>query len=187
MADEQHTDESLMLRYQAGDSLAFELLYKRFKTMLYRYLVKQCNHLEQAEELFQEVWLKVIKARKQYERRASFRTYLFHIAHNCIIDHYRRNASAELLSYEDTDSPQASINHTETGPEDIVEGEKLTLKLINLIESLPAAQKEVFLLKHEAGMDLNEIAKTVNVNTETAKSRLRYAMGKLKTGIKEYL
>lgn len=187
MAEERQSDEQLMLQYQAGDAKAFAILYHRYKTMLYRYLIKQCGAVDQAEELFQDIWFKIIKARKRYVQSATFRTYVFHIAHNRLIDYYRRNATAELLSYEENKFETESINLKEPGPEALVDGEKLAQKIVELVDDLPAAQKEVFLLKHEAGLELDEIASSINVKIETAKSRLRYAMGKLRQGIGKYL
>ena len=99
-------DEELMSRYRFGDAGAFEVLYKRHKGPLYRYLLRQCGAAAQAEELFQDVWFKVIRARERYEARAKFTTYLYHLAHNRLIDHYRRARTGVPISYnDDPDEP----------------------------------------------------------------------------------
>src|SRR5437868_13394265 len=83
-------DAALMLRYRNGDSRAFEILYQRHKGPLYRYLQRMCRNPEVANDLFQEVWGKVIASRERYEVRAQFNTFLFRIAHNAAIDYFRR-------------------------------------------------------------------------------------------------
>src|ERR1700754_4130647 len=87
---EAESDTSLMLRYRDGDARAFELLYKRHKGPLYRYLQRTCHNPEGANDLFQEVGSKVIASRERYEVRAQFNTFLFRIAHNGAIDYFRR-------------------------------------------------------------------------------------------------
>ena len=87
--DNAAPDEELMNRYRDGDAHAFEVLYTRHKGPLYRYLLRQCGAAALAEELFQDVWMKLIRARERYEARAKFTTYLYHLAHNRLIDHYR--------------------------------------------------------------------------------------------------
>ena len=84
-------DSALMLRYRDGDVAAFEALYRRHKDPLYRYLVRLSSNRDTAEDVFQEVWSKIIKARRNYRPTAKFTTFLYRVAHNCFIDHIRRN------------------------------------------------------------------------------------------------
>ena len=84
-------DSALMLRYGDGDLDAFEQLYSRHKDPVYRYLLRLSGHAETAEDVFQEVWGKIIKARSSYRPTAKFTTFLYRVAHNCFIDHVRRN------------------------------------------------------------------------------------------------
>ena len=97
--DNAAPDEELMNRYRDGDAHAFEVLYTRHKGPLYRYLLRQCGAAALAEELFQDVWMKLIRARERYETRAKFTTYLYHLAHNRLIDHYRRAKAGVPISY----------------------------------------------------------------------------------------
>lgn len=85
-------DGELMLRYARGDMHAFETLYRRHRGALYRYLTSHTRNTDTANDLFQEVWSKIIASRTRYEPRAAFRTYLYRIARNCFIDHCRRCA-----------------------------------------------------------------------------------------------
>src|ERR1700748_3853602 len=85
-------DGELMLRYARGDLRAFEMLYQRHRGGLYRYLARHTRNPESANDLFQEVWSKVIATRERYEPRAKFQTFLYRIAHNCFVDYCRRAA-----------------------------------------------------------------------------------------------
>src|SRR5215207_7311153 len=89
--DPHATDEELMLAYARGSADAFETLYRRHKAPLYRYLVRQCRDPATAEELFQDIWANIVRARQSYTVAARFTTYLYHLAHNRLIDHYRRS------------------------------------------------------------------------------------------------
>jgi RNA polymerase sigma-70 factor, ECF subfamily len=189
----QRSDEALMLAYQAGDAAAFEALYGRWRGRLFRYLVHQCGNNARAEELYQDIWLKVVGARQHYEVAAKFSTWLFRIAHNRLIDHWRASGrQTEMLSsYEDDDDPPsderpelaAPLDET---PERLLERRDLTERMAAAIGSLPAAQRETFLLVEEGEMTLEEIAATTGTSRETAKSRLRYALTKLRAELKDW-
>jgi len=172
-----------MLGYRDGDTGAFELLYGRFKGPLYRYFLRQCRIPALAEELFQDVWLNLVRARERYEVRAKFATYLFHLAHNRLIDHYRRQANSLPASYAQDmsfdDVPDGRLVAAETQ----LDLKRQAARLKELIGGLPEAQREAFLLREEAGLSLEDIADVTGVNAETAKSRLRYAVAKLRRGL----
>lgn len=175
-----------MLAYRDGDSRAFESLYTRHKSPLYRYLVRQCREPAVAEELFQDVWMNLIRARTRYEVQARFTTYLYRLAHNRLIDHYRRGRSGIPVSYDD--DPDDPLIERLAGPEamrpDVQAGRTQDVqRLFALLAALPEAQREAFLLREEAGLTLEEIAAATGVATETAKSRLRYAVAKLREGM----
>lgn len=178
-------DQALMTAYRGGDAGAFEILYRRHKGPVYRYLLRQCNNPAIAEEIFHEAWLGLIKAKDRYEPTAKFTTYLYHLAHNRLIDYYRRQAAGIPISYDDDPEPlmenQADVAEHE--PENELDRQRLGKKLLGLIAELPDAQREAFLLREEAGMSVEEIAVATGVNAETAKSRLRYAIAKLRSGM----
>ena len=94
----ESSDEELMLGYRDGDAGAFDVLYARHKGGLYRYLHRQCRDAAAAEELFQDVWMNLIRARTGYTVQAKFTTYLYRLAHNRLIDHYRKNSQAAISS-----------------------------------------------------------------------------------------
>ncbi len=170
-------DENLMLSYGQGDADAFEVLYRRHKGPLYRYVMRQCGP-QYADELYQDIWLNVINARQAYAVKAGFRTWLYRIARNRIIDHYRRQRIRAVEAAPGTLSQLTGPAQNE--PENRLESGKRQELLMNAIQALPRDQKEAFLLKEEAGLSVREIAQTTGVTFEAAKSRLRYAFDRLK-------
>lgn len=177
------TDETLMLRYRDGDSHAFERLYARHKGALYRYLLRQCGNPSVTEELFQDVWLKIIKARAGYTVQAKFTTWLFQVAHNRLIDHYRTTARRVLTAFEDCSTLESIANGHHVQPEQQEDRRRQVQRLLELVAELPEPQREAFLLREEAGLSLEAIAEATGVSRETAKSRLRYALAKLRQGL----
>ena len=172
-------DGELMLRYARGDMRAFETLYRRHRSALYRYLVRQAHNTETANDLFQEVWSKVIASRERYEPRAQFRTFLYRIAQNCFIDYCRR-ASVRNESNGSDDSWESHLPASEQDrPDTRAEQAQLTARYRAALAALPNEQRDVFLL-YESGLSLEEIATLSAVGAETAKSRLRYAVAKLR-------
>lgn len=181
---ESISDEALMQRYRDGDIPAFELLYARHKGPLYRYFARQIGP-GAAEELFQDVWMNVIRARVRYRATAKFTTWFYRLAHNRLIDHYRRVRAALPVSYTDGDDGVID-NVPDTPlcePDNALDRRRLAGHLLAALGDLPEAQREVFLLREESGLSLEEIAAITEVNVETAKSRLRYALDKLRTAL----
>ena len=180
------SDEELMNRYREGDATAFEVLYRRHKGPLYRYMLRQCSAAAVAEELFQDVWMKLIHARLRYEVRAKFTTYLYHLAHNRLIDHYRRQSAGIPISYDD-DAEEPLIEQVADNPllepDNELARRRQAQQLLQQLGELPDAQREAFLLREESGLSLAQIAEVTGVTAETAKSRLRYAVAKLRHGL----
>ncbi len=183
----ESTDEELMLHYRDGDAGAFEALYTRHKGGLYRYLLRQCRDAAAAEELFQDVWMNLIRARLTYTVQARFTTYLYRLAHNRLIDHYRRTGRATITSLEEEAGNEAADppDERERPQDEALDAKRQAERLIQLIAELPETQREAFLMQQEGGMSVEEIAQATGVNRETAKSRLRYAMARLRKGVQE--
>ncbi len=186
------SDEELMLAYGNGDFRAFEIIYERHRSALYRYLLRQCGKTEDAQELFQDVWTNLIRARKRYEVRAKFTTYLFRLAHNRVVDFYRKSANNPTSmsqplgpDREDGGNIDELAASDREQPQRQAELQRLGQRLSAAIDQLPAAQREAFLLREEAGFSIEQIANITGVNQETAKSRLRYAVAKLRASIKD--
>lgn len=174
-------DSALMLRYKDGDVQAFEILYRRHNDSLYRYLLRLSRNRDTAEDVFQEVWSKLIKARERYRPTAKFTTFLYRVAHNCFIDHVRRN---KRHTAECATDPDATAS---TGDEpDVLTEKGLARRRLDVaLGDLPEEQRDVFLLHEEGGLNIDAIAAVTGVNRETVKSRLRYAVKKLKAALSD--
>jgi len=177
------SDEALMLRYAGGDMEAFQRLYERHRGGLYRYFLRQSNQ-SVAEELFQDVWMRVVQSRKRYRPKAAFKTWLYTLARNRMFDHWRREGVRPVRNAESgDDSPGITMPDANPGPQRLVDLRDCLEQLLQLVSGLPNVQRQTFLLRHEAGMSLAEIADTMSTGAETAKSRLRYAMDRLRSAI----
>ena len=179
-------DEDLMLAYAAGDAAAFDALYARHRGGLYRYVIRHCGRPGIADELFQEIWLSAVRARSSYVPAAKFTTWLYRIAHNRLIDHWRATGQVELVTAgspdnDDDNDPLAEIPGARVDePEVRASAREISLRLRTALAALPPAQRDVFLLHQEGGLELSGIAELTGVPVETVKSRLRYALGKLR-------
>lgn len=181
------TDANLMLRYRDGDVRAFEMLYERHKGPLYRYLQRMCRNPEIANDLFQEVWGKVIASRERYEVRAQFNTFLFRIAHNCAVDHFRRSGRQPAAQTDDVADLEEQLAGADAEcPDARLSEAQLQAAFRQALQQLPPEQRDVFVLYEETGLSLEEIGRITGVAMETAKSRLRYALTKLRAALQHY-
>ena len=169
-----------MLRYRDGDAEAFETLYGRHRGPLYRYFIRQVSRA-QVDDLFQEVWLRIIRGQDRYRASAPFSAYLYRIAHNVLVDHYRRvGRSAEFNAPDPPDPEDPSAT-----PERAFAQGEIRAKLLAALDDLPAPQREAFLLHQEGGLTLEQIGQVVGAGRETVKSRLRYAVNRLRRELAE--
>jgi len=175
-----------MESYRDGDLQAFDLLFTRFKDILYRYLARQTGNFAIAEEIFQETWAALIKHRNNYTVKAKFKTYLFHIAHNKLIDFYRskQNTKSDIVSYDEQQEEMIVEDQADISVEHQTDIQNKYEHLLKLLDKLPASQRDVFLMHEEAGMTLIEIADVMRVSRDTVKSRLRYALQRLRSGMR---
>jgi RNA polymerase sigma-70 factor (ECF subfamily) len=183
---QQQTDTTLIQQYAAGDLLAFETLYNRHKGGLYRYFMRHISEASLAEDLYQEIWNKVIVQAKHYKPSAKFTTWLYTLAHNKLVDHVRHLsvvnkvvvASHNPESFEGCEEFKDTQIHHE--PESKLTSTRIAESLKQCITQLPQAQKDSFLLKEEAGLSVHDIATVLNTSFEASKSRLRYAYENLR-------
>lgn len=176
------TDEALMLAWAAGDVRAFETLYARHRIKLYGFLRRQLRDAALADELFQDVWQKVIGARHGWRPEALFTTWLYRIAHNRLNDHWRA-ARHRPPAPDDADARTERIADPET-PERHLSRFEQRRELQLALDELPDEQRQVLLLRVEQELTLEEIGQITGVGRETVKSRLRYAMDKLRTRLR---
>jgi len=172
-------DEELMLAYGAGDAGAFETLYARHRARLYRFVLRSIKLRAVAEELYQEIWMRVIEARTSYTPKARFTTWLYTIAHNHLVDHWRKKGLT-LVALDGDDLASA-------GPDPAAQAQarEAVARFAAALEALPPLQREAFLLHEENGLSIAEIASATGANEEAAKSRLRYALAKLKAAVND--
>jgi RNA polymerase sigma factor (sigma-70 family) len=190
-------DLALMSAFAAGHAQAFEWLYQRHHAALYRFVRRLLGRdgASQADEVFQDTWLRVVHAEARYAPQgASFRTWLFTLAHHRAVDMLRRSGR-EATPTEDDDggplvpegAPWTSWPRPEDAIDDLVFWRRAGARLLDCLERLPVAQKTAFLLHHEDGISLDELARALDIGFETAKSRLRHALSKLRTCMGAYL
>lgn len=182
------SDEALMLAYGAGRAAAFDTLYARHKGGVYRYLLRHCGNAGIADELFQEVWMNAIRARESYAPTAKFTTWLYTLAHHRMVDHWRTTGQARFVSIDNEDDDTGAIVESmpapaATEPAARAQTRELRGQLDAALRALPPDQRDAFLLQHESGLSLAEIATLTGVGTETVKSRLRYATNKLRSAL----
>jgi RNA polymerase sigma-70 factor (ECF subfamily) len=190
-------DDRLMAAFARGDASAFDQLYARHEQALYRFVRRLLGAAlaAQADEVFQDTWLRVVQARERYAPQgAQFRTWLFTLAHHRAIDQLRRSGR-ELALPDDEDAPFTPAGDAwQQWPaagaaphDDQLFWRRAGERLLNCLDELPLAQRVVFLLHHEDEHTLDDIARALELGFETAKSRLRYAMAKLRLCMGAYL
>lgn len=188
-------DEDLMQAYARGDLAAFDALYARHEAALFRFVrrVLGASFAAQADEVFQETWMRIVAARGSFAPQgAAWRTWAFTIAHNLAVDRLRVSGrEVSLEPREDAGDPlewlSASLDQSHPSSEDEAFWRAAGRQLLDCLERLPPAQRAAFLLHHEDGASVEELARSLGLPFETAKSRLRYALQKLRGCMEPYL
>lgn len=186
------TNETLMLRFRTGDVRAFEILLQRHRHSIYEFVLRSVgpHNTAQAEDLTQETFLRVVKQASTYEQRAKFTTWLFTLARNLCIDASRRQKHRKAQSLDATDEEGHSLLDRTASSGLAVDrqaiGQQLKERLEAAISELPDDQREVFLMRESADLSFKEIADVIGVSENTVKSRMRYALEKLRASLDEY-
>ena len=170
------SDETLIQRYRAGHAGAFDQLYARYRQPLFSYLHRQVNQQGLAEDLFQDIWMRVINNLEQWQDDGHFKAWLFRVAHNRLIDHWRAQKPAAADAEDDIQSAQP-------WPERWALLSQCVELLFKLLAGLNPQQRDAFVLQQESGLTLEQIASVCGCNRETVKSRLRYAVQRLRQGL----
>jgi RNA polymerase sigma-70 factor (ECF subfamily) len=185
-------NETLMLRFRGGDVRAFEVLLQRHRKPIYEFILRSVGpyNTAQAEDLTQETFLRVVKQASTYEQRAKFTTWLYTMARNLCIDASRRLKHRRAQSLDATDEEGHSLLDRTAGHDPAVDrqaiGRQLQGRLEAAIAALPEDQREVFLMRERADLSFKEIADIISVSENTVKSRMRYALEKLRASLDEY-
>ena len=182
------TDYELVERFIEGDQGSIEYLINRHRKKVYTYifLIVKDQHL--AEDIFQDTFIKVIKSLLdgKYKDNGRFISWVIRIAHNLIIDHFRKEKQLKTFSNDDYESDLFnSKKFSDKNIEEELVFEQITEDIRNLVEELPEDQKEVVILRHYVGLSFKEIADQTNVSINTALGRMRYALINLRKLIRE--
>lgn len=185
---EERTDEELLADYQQGDLGAFEALLRRHRAPLFSFLLRMLGDREKAEDLAQETFLRIVKGAQAWEHRARFQTWLFTIARNLCVDasrreRFRRADSLDQSGPDDEPAMVETVPGSGIDPSRGAESARLRPVLQKALLGLPAEQREVFILREQAGVPFKEIAELVGVNENTIKSRMRYALEGLRKAL----
>lgn len=190
-------DEDLMQAYASGDAAAFDVLYARHEAGLFRFVRRLLGAAlsAQADEVFQEAWLRIVAARASFRPQgAAWRTWAFTIAHNAAMDRLRVSGREVVPAHDeagDDGAPlewlAAQVGATAPSSEDQAFWRAAGAQLLHCLEALPEAQRAAFLLHHEDGASVEDLARHLMLPFETVKSRLRYALRKLRDCMGAYL
>jgi RNA polymerase sigma-70 factor (ECF subfamily) len=185
-------DQSLMLAYARGDVRAFERLYDRHKGATYRYFLRHADgHAATAEELHQDLWMKVVGARQHYAPLARFTTWLYTMARHRLADHWRSRSGIELASLQDetiADEAESASRATERRGDDPLQASidaQARERVVRSLREVPVLQRDAFLLHVDGGLSVEQIGALSGTSSETIKSRLRYAYRRLREALEE--
>lgn len=187
------SDEDLMVRYQGGEVRAFEILLGRHRKPVFNFILRYVGDKETAEDLLQEAFMRVIKGAEAYKRQAKFTTWLYTIARNLCVDQTRRrkhrkhaSLDAPMSSDEDSGTLLDVVSGNEMASDRKTVNKQLEQRMNQAIQSLVEEQREVFMMREFLDMPFKQIADVVGVPENTVKSRMRYALEKLRLELDEY-
>jgi len=180
----EETDVDLLTEYRQGRTEALERLVRKYRSVLYGFIVNMTEGREDADEVFQEVWLRAIRKLRTY-RHKNFGGWLIRIAHNLVIDRARRRKPDFSLDAEldDGRSMGEVIPSSERGPREEIVASDVSRQVALAVDALPAEQKEVFVMRVKTGLSFKEIAGIQNVSINTALARMQYALAKLRQAL----
>lgn len=188
------SDDELMMAYAAGDPAAFARLYERYRGPSYRYFLRQLP-ADQADDCFQSLWLRVIDQAPRFQPVGAFSGWLFTLAHNLLMDHFRQRGRLREVETDELaepgSGPLTADDGSEAGAFDLPDAaaarQELRERLLSLLDRLPFHQREAWVLKQETALSVAEVAAVTGTSIEGVRSRLRYATRKLKSGMAGYV
>ncbi len=173
------SDQQLIEQFLSGDKVSIEKLINRHRQKVFTYIVLVVKNQQLAEDIFQDTFIKVIRSLVdgKYKDNGRFVSWVIRIAHNLIIDHFRKEKQINTLSNDDYDADIFnSRKFSDQNVEDIMIKDQITSDVRQLIDELPDEQKQVILMRHYGGMSFKEIAEQTDVSINTALGRMRYAL-----------
>ncbi len=184
-----------MVRYQRGDREAFALLVRRYNKQVYNFVLRQLRTEALCEDVTQEVFMRLVQNAAEFKHEARFSTWLYAIARNLCIDQLRRlqhrrhpSLDQPLTSEGDnrTLGDTVATQHHSTSAERSAVSAEMQTSIVKAVEALPDEQREVFLLREVADLPFKDIAEITGVSENTVKSRMRYALDRLKLALSEF-
>ena len=187
-------DEELLDRFNDGDASAFEVLLERYRRPVYNFILRSVRQRDRAEELLQDVFLRVVQRSGDFKGQSKFSTWLYTIARNLCVDHarkmqFRRHKSLDAPTRgKDDEGPSLleRVQGKELGADREAIGEEIKQRIAEAVQELPDEQREVFLMRQVSHLPFKEIASIVGVPENTVKSRMRYALERLQEALAEY-
>jgi len=181
------SDQKLIGRYIAGHESALEQLIRRHKNRIFAYILMIVKEKELAEDLFQDTFIKVINTIRlgQYKEEGKFIQWVMRIAHNLIIDYFRKAKRIPVIENRDEYDIFDKVRLPVESVEEMMITEQIHKDVKRLIEYLPKEQKEVLVMRHYGDMSFKDIAEVTNVSINTALGRMRYALINLRKLIQE--
>ena len=188
MEKHNQTDYELVKQFIDGNQSSLEILINRHKKRVYTYILLIVKNQHLAEDIFQDTFIKVIKSLRlgKYKDEGRFVSWVLRIAHNLVIDYYRKSKHLKVYSNDDNEIDIFNSQKlSEKTIEDDIISDQISQEVKQLIEELPEDQKQVIILRHYAGLSFKEIAEQTNVSINTALGRMRYALINLRKLIEE--
>ena len=175
----QLADDELVKLYENGNNAAFEVILSRYKSRVYTYIFLIVRNKELSEDIFQEAFIKAIATIQQgrYVESGRFLGWINRIAHNLIIDHFRREKNENTFSTDGLEYDFVNNSkYSEKSFEDVINNEQVLQDVVHLVNFLPASQQEVVRMRYFEDLSFKEIADKTNVSINTALGRMRYAL-----------
>lgn len=188
---EHQDDSALLAEYSRGNVRAFEVLLERHRRPVFNFLLRSVREPDRAEDLLQEVFLRVVQNAAGFQGQAKFTTWMYTIARNLCVDHarkmsHRRHASLDNPQGRDSSPLHEKLQDDQPGPERLAVTPQLQERIAQAVEQLPEEQREVFLMRQLQGLAFADIASVVGVSENTIKSRMRYALERLQEALARY-
>lgn len=187
MHKHQISDQDLVKQYLRGNEDAFQTLILRHKNKIYTYIFMLVKDQHLTEDVFQDCFIKVIQTLKKgkYNEEGKFLPWVMRIAHNLVIDHFRKKNKMPIADGGEDFDILSTIKRDDPNVEDQLITGQIHSDLLNLIDQLPPEQKEVVQLRHFSGLSFKDIAEQTNVSINTALGRMRYALINLRKLMEE--
>ena len=182
------SDQDLVKLYLNGSEVAFETLIRKHKDKVFAFILSKIKNYNLAHDVFQDTFIKVINSLKRgkYNEEGKFVPWVMRIAHNLVIDHFRRQKKTRSIAPTDDFNIFDVISNEDKNAEEDMITDQITSDVRKLIEELPEDQKEVLKMRYYRDMSFKEIAEITDVSINTALGRMRYAVINLRKLVEKY-